>query len=251
MKSVSDPEELESAWSQQYAQLAAQFSRMLPRIGVVVEIGCGRGQLTIPLSEKMSRLQIVGVDRFKGPYSGSHAELLSALAIQGKRIGVKIVVSDYHSWLTSQPDSEYDAIVSSEFLPELDSASMRDFFVNCYRVIKYGGRTIHSFLSPEARNVRQRRLIEADSDPRWSKTPPVEWFSPDPKRVVEFLKTARFKRPRTARLRSGLLIRSLAAKQTLREWDVRRSYWISHRTELEDEGLEVPDWIIIGAKKLA
>src|ERR671923_163753 len=115
---VSDPAHLDLAWSQQYRRLSQQFSRFLPRVGVLVEIGCGRGQLTIPLAEKVPRLQIIGVDLFKGVYSRSRVELLSALRSHERRIGIKVVVGDYHAWLESQPESKYDAIISSEFLPE-------------------------------------------------------------------------------------------------------------------------------------
>jgi cyclopropane fatty-acyl-phospholipid synthase-like methyltransferase len=249
MKTISDPKQLESAWSQQYARLAEHFSRMLPEQGVLVEIGCGRGQLTIPLAERIPGWQIIGVDRFKGPYADSRAELLSVLASRGRKIGIKVEVSDYSTWLASQADSKYDAIISSEFLPEIDSERTRDFLFDCYRVIRAGGRTIHSFLSPEPRNARQRRLIDADSNPRWTKTPPEEWFSPPPRKVREYLERAGFKRLRLTRLRSGLVIRSDAARVVLKAWDVRRSYWKSHQRALEMEGLEVPDWIIISAAK--
>ncbi len=100
---------------------------------------------------------------------------------------------------------------------------MRGFFVESYRVLKAGGTTIHSFLSPKPRNGRQRRLIEADSDPRWTKTPPTEWFSPPPRLVLEYLRLAGFKRPMRARLRSGLVIRSTAARELLKDWDIRAS----------------------------
>jgi cyclopropane fatty-acyl-phospholipid synthase-like methyltransferase len=223
---------------------------MLPEQGVLVEIGCGRGQLTIPLAERIPRWQIIGVDRFKGPYSDSRAEFLSVLAGRGKKIGIRVNVSDYRTWLESQPDSKYDAMISSEFLPEIDSESTRDFLFDCHRVIRPGGRTIHSFLSPEPRNARQRRLIEADSDPRWTKTPPEEWFSPPPRKVREYLELAGFKRLRLTRLRSGLVIRSGAARELLKDWDIRGSYWESHQRTLEKEGLEVPDWIIISATKI-
>ncbi len=242
-----DPGQLDLAWSQQYSRLSQKFSRILPKNGILAEIGYGRGQLTIPLSETVPRLRIVGVDNFRGSYSETQAELLSALA--GRSRKVKVVLSDYQTWFESQPVSKYDALVSSEFLPELDSESMRRFFGDCYRVIKRGGKTIHSFLSPAPRNARQRRLIEADSDPRWTKTPPAEWFSPNPKLVSEQLVLAGFKRPHITRLKNGLIIRSIAARELLRDWDIRQSYWKSHQRVLEKEGLEAPDWIMIDAIK--
>jgi len=250
IRPISDPRELGAAWSGQYGRLAELFSRMLPKQrGVLVEIGCGKGQLTIPLAERLPRCQIIGVDRFRGSYSQAQIELLSNLASQGKNLGIKVIVSDYQAWLSNQKNSKYDAIISSEFFPEIDSKSMRGFFVESYRVLKAGGTTIHSFLSPKPRNARQRRLIEADSDPRWTKTPPAEWFSPPPRRVLEYLKLAGFKRSRHVRLRSGLVIRSTAAREVLRDWDVRQSYWKSHREVLEKDGLEIPDWLIVGAAK--
>jgi len=251
MKSISDPEDLEFAWDQQYARLAERFSRMLSKQrGVLVEIGCGKGQLTIPLAEKLPRCQIIGVDRFRGTYSQAQTELLSNLASLGKNLAIKVIVSDYQAWLSNQQNSKYDAIISSEFLPEIDPKSMRSFLVESYRVLKSGGTTIHSFLSSKPRNARQRRLIEADSDPRWTKTPPVEWFSPPPSLVLDYLRLAGFKRPRRVRLRSGLVIRSNAARELLKDWDIRKSYWKSHRGTLEREGLEVPDWLIMSANKI-
>ena len=133
MKSISDPEDLEFAWDQQYARLAERFSRMLSKQrGVLVEIGCGKGQLTIPLAEKLPRCQIIGVDRFRGTYSQAQTELLSNLASLGKNLAIKVIVSDYQAWLSNQQNSKYDAIISSEFLPEIDSKSMRGFFVESY-----------------------------------------------------------------------------------------------------------------------
>lgn len=189
------------------------------------------------------------MDRFRSPYSNSHKVMSYTLSGRRRRLGIRLVVSDYRAWLEGQPDSKFDAIISSEFLPEIDSKSMRNFFVDCYRVLKPNGRTVHSFLSSRPRNAKQRRLIEADSDPRWTKTPPAEWFSPTPRQVVEYLKLAGFDRPNIEQLKSGLIIRSNAARQLLRDWDIRQAYWKYRQTVLEKEGFEVPVWMIIGAIK--
>ena len=250
MEFVSNPQDLEPAWDQQYHRLAEEFSRILgERVGILVEIGCGKGQLTILLAERLSHYQIIGVDQFTGPYSTSRTELLSELAGRERKIGIKVIVSDYKTWLASQADSKYDAVISSEFLPEIDSKNMRIFFDECYRVLRPDGMTIHSFLSDRPRNVRQRRMIEADSDPRWTNTPPIEWFSPPDRLVFDCLKKAGFQRLRKLRLSSGLVFRSEAARLLLADWDVRQSYWRAHREELENSGLEIPDWLIISGVK--
>ncbi len=247
---ISDPRDLAGAWSGQYARVAQEIGAILPRGGgPLVEIGAGKGQLTIPLAQTATRYQIIAVDSFRGPYSGDETRLLSAISRSRMKGRIRVVVGDYDDWLKKQPESTYDAIISSEFLPEIDSKHMHDFLAKCYRGLKTGGATIHSFLSGEPRNNRQKRLIEADADPRWTKTPPLEWFSPSRKLVLDSLKLAGFAKTRAVRLKSGLLIRSDAARQLLKDWNVRRTYWRSHREILETEGLEIPDWLIIGGVK--
>ena len=209
----------------------------------------GEGQLTLPLANLVPQCRIIALDRFKGPYSGNQTNLLSAIERNRLNARVKVVVNDWNAWLTGQPASNYDGVISSEFLPEITSRRMQQFFGQCHRVVKSGGFTVHSFLSPIPRNARQKRLIEADSNPKWTSTPPLEWFSPSQEIVVDYLRSAGFKRLHQTRLKSGLVIRSRAAGQLLKEWGVRRSYWKLHSGILEREGLEIPDWIIVGGMK--
>ncbi len=243
---VSDPVDLESAWNLQYETLARKFDRMLPRKGgVLVEVGCGEGQLTIPLARKVPRYKIIALDNFKGPYAGNQARLSSSVASSRLKSRIKVVVSDYHTWLANQPVSKYDGIISSEFLPEIEVKGMRSFFAQCHRITRLGGFIVHTFLSPQPPNARQRRLIEADSDPRWTKTPPLEWFSPPTQMVVENLRGAGFTSPSLLHVKSGLIVKSDAAKAMLKEWDVKEAFWRVHKRTLIRDGLEIPDWIIV------
>jgi cyclopropane fatty-acyl-phospholipid synthase-like methyltransferase len=247
---ISDPRKFDSAWSRQYTAVAKNVASMLPKkAGVLVEVGSGQGQLTVPLANLVPHYKIIALDRFKGAYSRSKAGLLRAIARNRLKTRIAVVANDYHAWLMSQPDSVYDGVISSEFLPEITSQQMENFFAQCHRVAKRGGFTVHSFLSPEPRNARQNRLIEADSDPRWTKNPPLEWFSPSREIVVDYLRSAGFRRLRQARLKSGLVIRSKAARQLLKDWGVRPSYWNLRSMTLERDGLEIPDWIIVAGTK--
>ena len=223
---------------------------MLPsREGVLVEVGSGQGQLTIPFANIVPRYKIIALDRFKGAYSGNQARLLSAIARNRLKTRIRVVASDYKAWLAAQPDSLYDGVISSEFLPEITSKRMVHFFDQCHRVTKPGGITVHSFMSPQPENARQKRLIDADSNPKWTKTPPLEWFSPSQGIVVDYLRSAGFRRLRQVRFKSGLVVRSKAARQLLKDWETRRSYWKLHSATLERDGLENPDWIIVGGIK--
>ena len=79
---------------------------MLPsREGVLVEVGSGEGQLTIPFANVVPRYKIIALDRFKGAYSGNQARLLSEIARNRLRTRIRVVASDYNAWLAAQPDS--------------------------------------------------------------------------------------------------------------------------------------------------
>jgi hypothetical protein len=123
------------------------------------------------------------------------------------------------------------------------------FIPECYRVLRRGGITVHSFLSPTSRNSRQRLLIEADTKPRWTKTPPKEWFSPKPDLVVSTLRRSGFRNVRVKRVKSNLVIRADAAKYLLEDWDVKSSFWGKYHSRLTTAGLEIPDWVIISGRK--
>src|SRR5207245_11594435 len=75
MGEVSDPKELDKAWRQQYDNLAREFARLIGKRRTIIEIGCGRGQLTIPLA-KLVRGRLLTVDSFDWPYSAAYHSIL-------------------------------------------------------------------------------------------------------------------------------------------------------------------------------
>ena len=253
-ETVTKPSDLEAAWSKQYDRLARIFAKTLGKKNRrVAEIGCGRGQLTIPLAKQAANVQLVLVDRFAdtktGSYSKSYKLLVSNLRKAKLKGRARIVVSDYLKWVTAQSDGTYDAVISTEFLPEIDSAEVRHLMQACYRLLKPRGVTIHSFLSPIPRNSRQRLMIIADSNPVWTRTPPKEWFSPRPERVIRELRNSGFQQIRRITIRSHLIIKADAAESSLKSWEVRASFYKAYKKQLNKSGLEIPDWIIVSGVK--
>ena len=247
---IDNPREVEQAYARQYENLSREFSRVTQsKRGILAEIGCGRGQLTIPLARLMPHSRFQVVDTFAGAYTGTLKLLNKALLRARLENRVKVYKADYLAWLWDQYSDSYAGVVSSEFLPEVDSCELSRFLPECLRLLRHGGVTVHSFLSPTPRNSRQRLLIEADTNPRWTKTPPREWFSPRPDQVMSALKQAEFRNIRVKRFKSNLIIRARAAQHLLESWDVKSSFWKKHRTRLVREGLEIPDWMIISGRK--
>jgi len=247
---IDNPREVEQAYARQYENLSREFSRVTQsKRGILAEIGCGRGQLTIPVARLMPHSRFQVVDTFAGAYTGTLKLLNKALLRARLENRVKVYKADYLAWLWDQYSDSYAGVVSSEFLPEVDSYELSRFLPECLRLLRHGGVTVHSFLSPTPRNSRQRLLIEADTNPRWTKTPPREWFSPRPDQVMSALKQAEFRNIRVKRFKSNLIIRARAAQHLLESWDVKSSFWKKHRTRLVREGLEIPDWMIISGRK--
>src|SRR5712692_9743732 len=240
---VEDPKRVQSAYVHQYEILAREIANLVPtRSGILAEIGCGKGQLTIPLAKLLPRHRFNVVDTFAGAYSGTLGQLNKALSRARMKSRVKVTIADYLDRLWQEFSDKYVGVISSEFLPEIDSYELSMFLSECYRVVRPGGLTVHSFLSPTPRNNRQRLLIEADTNPIWTKTPPKEWFSPKPTHVVSKLMRAGFRDIHVERMKSNLIIRAEAVKAFLHSWDVRSAFWKAHRVELAREGSEVPDW---------
>ncbi len=247
---VDDPRKVENAYAHQYENLAREIANLVPtRNGVLAEIGCGRGQLTIPLAKLLPRHRFNVVDMFSGAYSGSLSQLNKALSRARMKSRVKVHIADYLDRLWQEFSDKYVGVISSEFLPEIDSYELSMFLSECYRVVRPGGLTVHSFLSPTPRNNRQRLLIEADTNPIWTKTPPKEWFSPKPAFVRSLLKRMGFRSVQIKAVKSNLIFRAGAAKELLRSWDVRSSFWKTYKTRLVRAGLEIPDWLIISGRK--
>jgi hypothetical protein len=171
---------------------------------------------------------------------------LSQARVKGR---VKVHKADYLDWLWEEFSDKYVGIISSEFLPEIDSYELSMFLSECYRVVRPGGLTVHSFLSPIARNRRQRLMIEADSDPKWTRTPPKAWFSPKPALVVSELRLVGFRNLHTEKIESNLIIKGDAVRSFLHSWDVRDAFWKTFKSQLATEGLEVPDWMIVSGRK--
>jgi SAM-dependent methyltransferase len=247
---VDDPGKVDIAYSGQYEGLARKVANLISsRSGILAEIGCGEGQLTIPLAKLLPRHRFDVVDTFTGPYTGTLSQLNRALSRGRLTRRVKVHRADYLDWLWEEFSDMYVGVISSEFLPEIDSYELPMFLSECFRVVRPGGLTVHSFLSPIARNRRQRLMIEADSNPKWTKTPPKEWFSPKPTLVVSELRRAGFRKIQTENIESTLIIKGDAVGSFLHSWAVRKTFWKTYKSQLATEGLEVPDWIIVSGRK--
>src|SRR5438046_5998694 len=104
------PRDLAAARHRYYDRLAKHFVREIGsgRIRTILEAGCGRGQLTIPLLGKLpTSARMIAVDSSKGPYAGWLNEL--AATLHGRRLGhrVRVVDSDVRDRKSTRLNSSH------------------------------------------------------------------------------------------------------------------------------------------------
>jgi cyclopropane fatty-acyl-phospholipid synthase-like methyltransferase len=150
---------MEAAWSKQYDRLARIFAKALGKgTQEIAEIGCGSGQLTIPLAKQASNLRFVLIDTFANTGTGSYSNrryqaLVSNLKKSKLFRRVRIVTADYMEWIKKQDYEIYDAIISSEFLPEITSAEIRPFIRECYCMLMVRTHTQNDGSNSVARTI--------------------------------------------------------------------------------------------------
>jgi len=100
---VDDPRKVEDAYARQYDDLAGKVASLVSsRSGIIAEVGCGRGQLTIPLAKLLPRHRFNVVDKFTGAYSRTLTLLNKALSRAKLTRRIKVHKADYLDWLREE-----------------------------------------------------------------------------------------------------------------------------------------------------
>ena len=83
---------------------------------MILEAGCGKGQLTIPLISKLPRnVRMIAIDSSAGPYAGWLKELAKKLRTDGFEKQVLLIRSDARR-IRGDEDESVDVVVSNELL---------------------------------------------------------------------------------------------------------------------------------------
>jgi ubiquinone/menaquinone biosynthesis C-methylase UbiE len=142
---AESPADIFHAYSVYYSRLADFFAGLIPqKPRVLLEAGCGRGQLTIPLIRNLDKTtRLICVDSSRGPYVGwmdDFARKVGRLKL-GERI--RLVKTDVRK-MDAVGSGSVDALVSNELICDLTrpnqlGRALKEF----YRVLRTGGLMIH------------------------------------------------------------------------------------------------------------
>ena len=126
---LNDTNDLDTAWVRLRFGLARWTAGLLPTGPCsILEVGCGHGQLTVPLAEVLPEASITAIDLFHGVYSHDYAKLNSRLERAGLADRVRVIRGNALRWITTRRKTTFDVVLSSEFLPELTQRGMGQFF---------------------------------------------------------------------------------------------------------------------------
>ena len=245
MSTIRDESELSFVQKSMYDRLADLLVENLDlsRVSIILEAGCGSGQLTMPFAEKVVRVKrgckIIAFDISSGPYRG-RLNLLKGKVKEKGLEGVIVAVEGDVRNMRAVDDESVDLIISNELFCDLDRRGLEMALNEFFRVLKHGGQMAHGVLSPVPQNKAQRLLIEADSYSLEKLEPKPGWFSPSSDEVAALMHNIGFRKIAVKYFEPNLRLRFKAALEQLKQWNTDPAFIRKRRKDLQEHGLEFP-----------
>ena len=236
---AKSPGDLAKAWTTYYDRLAAHFTEQIGqrRFRVILEAGCGKGQLTIPLLSRLPRnVKMVAIDSSAGPYEGWLKELPKKLQTDELKKRVRLIRADARR-IKGVEDESVDAVVSNELLCDLPYDSelekaLREF----YRILRPGGFMIHGeWLSSPAAEP-QAFLIK-------------HWPSWTPDQLFAIMRKNGFHQFQVTYFGTTIHFGYENAVEELRTWGATEPFLRRYDKILKREGIELPYEHIVQCEK--
>ncbi len=236
---ASSPSDLSKAWTMYYDRLAAHFFEQIGqrRFKVMLEAGCGRGQLTIPLLRRLPKsVKMIAIDSSKGPYASWLKELSQELRTAGLEKQVHPIKSDARR-IKGVKDSSVDIVVSNELLCDLPFDSqlekaLREF----YRILRPGGFMIHGEWSSSPAAEPQGFLVK-------------HWPSWTPDQLFAIMRKNGFYKFRVTYFGTTIHFGYENAVEELRTWGAPETFLRRNDKMLKLEGIELPYEHIVQCEK--
>ncbi|MGD2247264.1 MAG: class I SAM-dependent methyltransferase [Candidatus Methanofastidiosia archaeon] len=225
---------------EKYYQLLAQF--MVDITGtdfsIILEIGCGGGNLTGPLYDLLDSSVYIGVDLYSGVYVGSLSDM--------KKRKVHIMRGDVTQLGMSTESIE--CVFGNELLCELTREDTLSSIKEVFRVLKKGGMFVHGVLSPYPANKAQEMVILADSyseDPLYTK----EWFSPPADELAGMFYETGFFNIGILYFTETITFLGESAVNHVKSWHTNPEFFEKYEKDLLKYGLEYPMTQVIYGRK--
>ena len=233
------PQDLERAWDQYYTRLTAHLTARIGRrkLGVVLEAGCGKGQLTFPLLGMLpERVEMIAIDSSEGPYVGWLKEFRAKLRDERLEERVRVIKTDVRR-IRGVRDASVDLVVSNELLCDLPyDRELAKALAEFYRVLRPGGFMVHG---------------------EWSSFPSVEpqaflvkhWPSWNPDQLFPIMRRRGFREFQVSYFDTTIHFGYESAVAELRSWGADDRFVKRHERVLRREGLDLPFEHVVQCRK--
>ncbi|RMF91512.1 MAG: class I SAM-dependent methyltransferase [Methanobacteriota archaeon] len=240
--SISKTIGVSEVWKEGYERLAKAMAMLLPDGpgASILELGSGRGQLTIPLLSRVSG-RIVAVDRSEEDLKGLSMGL-AALGLEGR---VEPLLCDAMDLKVD--DGSMDAVCSNFFFGWIAPAEAMDLLNELYRVLKPGGVMVHSDLCPAAENRAQEIALD-QGRPENNLDPSPKWWTPE--ELGRLVEDAGFSHTEVSYFDWEVRFGYDEALRQLRRWGARDAFIGSVDRDLKEHGMELPKSFILKAVKV-
>ncbi len=236
---ASNPSDLAKARMRYYDQLAAHFVEQIGRrrFQVILEAGCGRGQLTIPLLRRLpANVKMIAIDSSKGPYGGWLKELSQELRTAGLEKRVQQIKSDARR-IKGVDDASVDIVVSNELLCDLPfDSQLEKALTEFYRILRPGGFMIHGEWLSSPAVEPQAFLIE-------------HWPSWTPDQLFAIMRKNGFHGFQVTYFGTTIHFGYENAVEELRSWGAKETFLKRYDKLLKREGIELPFEHIVQCQK--
>ena len=218
----------------------------------ILEGGCGRGQLTIPLlkliGKEIEHFNYFAIDLSSGPYKNSSNALKEKLVNTKWNNKVEVVEGDVRS-LNAIKDQFFSLIISNELFCDLERKGLEKALKEFYRVLKPNGQMCHCELISFPSNYAQELFIKADSYSSEILTPKYIWFSPCADEVVALMHKIRFKEFKIKYFDTNVSLTFTDALEELKGWGLDEKFLKNYNDDLKKYGLEYPLTHVIICRK--
>jgi len=221
-------------------------------ISVILEAGCGSGQLTIPFVKTVKKIKeyfkVIAFDISAGPYEGDLEILKKRASKERLENFVTTVKGDVRN-MDVIDDESVDLVISNELFCDLDRRGLERTLIEFYRILRPNGQMAHGELNPVPENEAQKLVMDANVYSLDTLQPKPDWFSPFSDEVAVFMKKTGFKNIRVKYFETNIKMDFNTAISQLKKWKTDPAFVERHLNDLKRYGLEYPIEHVIFCKK--
>jgi SAM-dependent methyltransferase len=237
--STSEENDLSRLWKRGYLRFAEHISSLLPdsEDTIILELGCGSGQLTLPLASKLEG-EIIAVDS-----SAENVEMLKKkLKTMGLEKRVEARISDAKDLFFDK--GSIDSAISNFFFGWVDEIKADQIIKIINNALKDGGISLHSDFLPTAGTLAQAIAIE-QGRPENNLDPSVKWWTPE--EISEIVRKEGFDDIDVKYFDWDVRFDYQIAVEQLKRWGAKPEFISSKEEDLRKHGMELPISFIVTA----